>query len=77
MPTLPDFLFTSTVLPGPGTPYFGELTRRCRGTRRRTTATSCALIDVRIADVALKSGVAVDYLQNNQNVFLPKEVNEW
>ena len=79
--TLPDFLFTSTVLPGPGTPYFGELTRRYESTREKNDSYKLrASFDLtyEIADgLALKSGVAVDYLQNNQNVFLPKEVNEY
>lgn len=79
--TLPDFLFTSTVLPGPGTPYFGELTRRYESTREKNDSYKLRTsfdLTYEIADgLALKSGVAVDYLQNNQNVFLPKEVNEY
>ena len=79
--TLPDFLFTSTVLPGPGTPYFDELTRRYESTREKNDSyklrTSFDLTYEIIDGLALKSGVAVDYLQNNQNVFLPKEVTEY
>ena len=79
--TLPDFLFTSTVLPGPGTPYFDELTRRYESTREKNDSYKLRTsfdLTYEIADgLALKSGVAVDYLQNNQNVFLPKEVTEY
>ncbi len=79
--TLPDFLFTSTVLPGPGTPYFGELTRRYESTKEKNDSyklrTSFDLTYEIIDGLALKSSVAVDYIQNNQNVFLPKEVTEY
>lgn len=69
------------MLPGPGTPYFGELTRRYESTREKNDSYKLRTsfdLTYEIADgLALKSGVAVDYLQNNQNVFLPKEVNEY
>lgn len=77
--TLPDFLFTSTVLPGPGTPYFEELTRRYESTREKNDSyklrASFDLTYEIIDGLALKSSLAIDYIQNNQNVFLPKEVS--
>lgn len=79
--TLPDFLFTSTVLPGPGTPYFEELTRRYESTKEKNDSYKLrASFDLtyEIAEgLALKTSLAADYLQNNQNVFLPKEVTEY
>ena len=79
--TLPDFLFTSTVLPGPGTPYFDELTRRYERTKEKNDSyklrTSFDLTYEIGGGLALKSSVAVDYLQNNRNIFLPKEVTEY
>ena len=79
--TLPDFLYTSTVLPGPGTPYFDELTRRYENTKEKNDSyklrASFDLTYEIIDGLALKSSVAIDYIQNNQNVFLPKEVTEY
>lgn len=79
--TLPGFLFTSTVLPGPGTPYFEELTRRYEKTKEKNDSyklrTSFDLTYEVIDGLALKSSLAIDYIQNNRNVFLPKEVTEY
>jgi len=79
--TLPDFLFTSTVLPGPGTPYFDELTRRYESTKEKNDSyklrASFDLTYEIVDGLALKSSLAIDYIQNNQNVFLPKEVSEY
>ncbi len=79
--TLPGFLYTSTVLPGPGTPYFDELTRRYEGAQEKNDSyklrTSFDLTYEIIGGLTLKSTLAVDYVQNNLNVFLPKEVDEY
>lgn len=77
---LPDFLFTTTVLPGPGTPYFEELTRRYEGSKEKNDSyklrASFDLTYEIAGGLALKSSVAADYLQNNLNVFLPWEASE-
>lgn len=78
---LPDFLFSSTVLPGPGTPYFDELTRRYESTKEVNDSyklrTSFDLTYEIIDGLALKSSLAIDFIQNNQNVFLPKKVSQY
>lgn len=80
--TIPDFLLnTSTVLPGPGTPYFDELTRRYESTKEKNDSyklrTSFDLTYEIIKGLKLKTSLAIDYLQNNLNVFMPNDVTEY
>lgn len=80
--TYPDFLLnTSTVLPGKGTPAFDELTKRYDKTLQKNDVyrlrSSFDLTYNIIKGVALKTSVAVDFVQNNQNIFKPSELDEY
>lgn len=80
--TVPDFLLkTSTRLPGPGTPFFDELTQRYEASKEKNDSyklrTSFDLTYEIIRGLSIKSSLAIDYIQNNLNVFLPKEVDEY
>lgn len=80
--TIPDFLLnTSTCLPGPGTPFFEELTRRYESTQEKNDSykvrTSFDLTYEVVTGLKVKSSLAIDFLQNNLNVFLPNDVTEY
>lgn len=80
--TIPDFLLTySTVLPGPGNEAFEEVNKRYEKTNEKNDSyklrSSFDLTYEIIEGLKLKSSLAVDYLQNNLNVFLPNELSEY
>lgn len=79
---IPDFLMnTSTVLPGPGTPAFDELTRRYESTKEKNDSyklrTAFDLAYTFLPGFEFKTSVAVDYNQTNLNVFLPASVDDY
>lgn len=80
--TLPDELMnTSTLLPGPGTAVFDEITRRFNETKEKSESyrlrTSFDLAYEFLPGLQLKSSVALDYSQQNQNIFQPSDLDEY
>lgn len=79
---IPDFLLsTSTVLPGPGTAAFDELTRRYEQTKEKNDSyklrTAFDLAYKITPGLELKSSVAAEYNQTNLNVFLPANIDQY
>ena len=80
--TIPDVLMTtSTLLPGPGTKAFDELTKRYESVKEKNESyrlrTSFDLTYEFIEGLKLKSSLAIDYSQQNQNIFKPADLDEY
>ena len=80
--TLPDELMqTSTLLPGSGSASFDELTRRYEETKEKSESyrlrVAFDLTYEFIEGLKLKSSLALDYSQQNQNIFLPTALDEY
>ena len=78
---IPDeLLSTSTLLPGKGTPAFDEMIKRFKGTNEknesyRVRANFDASYEI-IKGLTFKTSVAVDYSQQNLNLFQPSYLDE-
>lgn len=80
--TIPDeLLTTSTLLPGPGTAAFDELAKRYERVKEKNESyrlrTSFDLCYEFIEGLKLKSSLAIDYSQQNQNIFKPADLDEY
>ncbi len=80
--TIPEELMTtSTLLPGPGSESFEELTRRYEETKEKSESyrirSSFDLTYEFIEGLKVKSSVSFDYSQQNQNIFLPSSLDEY
>lgn len=80
--TIPDVLMTtSTLLPGPGTKAFDELTKRYESVKEKNESyrlrTSFDLTYEFMEGLKLKSSLAIDYSQQNQNIFKPADLDEY
>ena len=80
--TIPDeLLTTSTLLPGPGTPAFEETIKRFNETKEKNDSYRLrASFDLGwqvTSWLKLKSSLAVDYSQQNQNIFMPSELSDY
>lgn len=76
-----ELLTTSTLLPGPGTAAFEELTRRFNETKEKNESwrfrNSFDLSIEVVTGLRLKSSVAMDYSMQFQNVFMPSELDAY
>lgn len=79
--TIPEeLLSTSTLLPGPGNPAFDETVKRFNETKEKNDSyrlrTSFDLAWFVTGWLKLKSSLAIDYSQQNQNIFMPSDLDE-
>lgn len=76
-----ELLTTSTVLPGEGTPAFEELIRSFNTIKEKNESyrlrVSFDLGYEILNGLKLKSSVAVDYSQQNQNLFIPSDLDDY
>ena len=76
-----ELLTTSTLLPGPGSAAFDELTKRYKETLEKNDAyrirASFDLSYEFIKGLTLKSSASVDFSQQNQNQFLPSSLDQY
>lgn len=76
-----ELLVTSTLYPGGGTPAFDEATKRFRGTKEKNDSYRArASFDASyefIKGLSFKTSVALDYSQQNVNIFLPSNLNDY
>lgn len=76
-----ELLNTSTLLPGEGTPAFDEVTKRFGGVKEKNDSyrvrASFDLAYEFITGLKLKSSVAVDFAQQNQNQFIPSDLDQF
>ena len=76
-----ELLETSTLYPGKGTPAFDEATKRFRGTKEKNDSYRArASFDVNyefLKGLSFKTSVALDYSQQNVNIFLPSDLNDY
>lgn len=79
---IPEELLTmSTILPGEGTPAFDEMIKRFNTIKEDNESyrvrTSLDLSHEIVKGLKLKSSVALDFTQQNQNLFLPSDLDEY
>lgn len=76
-----ELLETSTLYPGKGSAAFDEATRRFRGTKEENDSyrirTSFDLSYEFIKGLSFKTSVALDFSQQNVNIFLPSNLNDY
>ena len=76
-----ELLTTSTVLPGEGTPAFEELIKSFNTIKEKNESyrlrVSFDLGYEIVKGLKIKSSVAVDYSQQNQNLFMPSDLDDY
>ena len=78
--TIPDeLLSTSTLMPGPGTKAFDETVRRFNEIKEKNESyrlrSSFDLAYTIVEGLKLKSSLAVDFSMQDQNIFIPSDLN--
>ncbi|MFR7808877.1 MAG: hypothetical protein ACLU4N_06160 [Butyricimonas faecihominis] len=76
-----ELLKTSTLYPGKGSAAFDEATKRFRGTKEKNDSYRLrASFDANYEffhGLTFKTSIALDYSQQNLNVFLPSNLNDY